>query len=449
MQVEIACQIGTDNLRRLVPKDYAAFILCAFEVGLAALDRENPLGPWRRRAFREMFHIFQLVRRMQEHQERNFDSAADLTVRVSGRGAEIGATVFPEDLRLDQGRCDAPLSTDRIIQKGYALAIEAGETPPSEQVAIHHGLVAAASLQPLEVPDDQVPGLVRRALFDFESIGNPDPQILDWVTERLLTIINAHLPDTREKFDKWFFPGKGNLIKAIADKARSPGGKLPHDEVRKAVLHLGWQSYAWMAQCLDAFGRWFERALPEPLSEAERPLFDQLFFAQPEWGNLPLVLIMERGQFIRSLLIDLWQNPGDVDLIRKIHRLLHVYAEMATKRRKADRRIKDRAKGSQAVRGRKRRNGRGLSEMEPELGDAAPVGDEPLLEKIAQVLADSYSLDCPDCLAPWTMRVDGFRPSVTGKSIELELACQCGRTCKSFSIPEEDFRSLVGPLIGQ
>jgi hypothetical protein len=227
-----------------------------------------------------------------------------------------------------------------LITRGEAQARQAGYPRPTIAQAIHHGLVEAARRNPLSVPDEKVPGLIRAALFDVDWAEEPEPALVKTVTERLLTALHPHLTDATQDFEKWFLGTKNSLLHQLAKQRRSPGGALEEDEVRQALLHLGWQAYAFAGNCLHAQMRTFQNAMPDPLSKRERLYFEHMHLPQPYLGNLPLVLLAPRLGFVKELLWELWEGLPDQTLVPVFHRLLDWYAVMAARRRQADRRIK-------------------------------------------------------------------------------------------------------------
>ena len=112
--------------------------------------------------------------------------------------------------------------------------------------------------------------------------------------------------------------------------------------MRRMLQDLGWDSYSYVADCLHVMMYVFQRLLPEPLTEAERLRFEQMYVKQSHFGQLPLALLVERFGFLKGVLWDIEETPSNRDAIRVFYRLLGYYGEMASIRRTSDRRIKAR-----------------------------------------------------------------------------------------------------------
>src|SRR4051812_40578109 len=94
------------------------------------------------------------------------------------------------------------------------------------------------------------------------------------------------------------FSGRNNsLVKQIAQQRRAEGGQLQKEEVRTALLRLGWDAYVYLSGCLSLQMQAVARSLPEPLNSAERRIFEEMHLPQPHYGNLPLLLLGERLEF--------------------------------------------------------------------------------------------------------------------------------------------------------
>jgi hypothetical protein len=336
-ELALQCVTGPDRLRRFYPlTSFEGFLAQAWLGGLAVLwQRQNVRGN-ELHSYRAMRFLLLRVRRMTEHFRHRFDSSRDLTVVPSGRTEPGKRDVLPDDLGLDTRGCGQRWGVKELIARGEAQARQAGYPRPTIAQAIHHGLVEAAHRNPLPVPDEKVPGLIRAALFDVDWAEEPDPTLVETVTERLLTALWPHLEDTGQDFEKWFLGPKNSLVHQLAKQRQSPGGVLPEGEVRRVLLHLGWQAYAFAANCLHAQMRTFQNALPKPLNKRERLYFEHMHLPQPYLGNFPLVLLAPRLGFVKEVLWELWEALPERTLVPVFHRLLDWHATMAARRREAD-----------------------------------------------------------------------------------------------------------------
>src|SRR5262249_41964565 len=153
-----------------------------------------------------------------------------------------------------------------------------------------------------------------------------DPKLVTLVTERVSGALHNHLEDTTQQFEKWFLGSKNSFVHQIAKQRRSRGGQLDDDTVREVLLHLGWTAYGYMSNCLSAQMQTVARALPEPLTTEERAVFAQMHLPQLYFGNLPLVLVIERFGTIKDVLWEVWERLPDTAPIAVLHRLLDYYS---------------------------------------------------------------------------------------------------------------------------
>lgn len=344
------CYRGPDRLRRIVP-------LCTFEElidvgavgGLAVLHGVRGFSSEVDNSYRAMFLIHQHVRGrayggtrgMKEHLTREFDYSRDLYVRRLGRTADDQRNVLPDDVGLNNHGEGHRLSVGQLTENGRRAAVKAGYRNPTSKHAIAFGLFQAAQLNPLEVQPEGVPALVRMALFDVDpSKDVPSEELLEQVKERLLEAIDSHLLDPQEEFDRWFVGPGNSLVKQIAQQKLKRGGELQREEVRGALLHLGWEAYGYVGQCVHALMRTVKNSMPDPLDDKEKRLFEQMHEGQPCFGDLPLALLAERSSFLRRAVLTIWHEPDDPNHVRILHRLLSYYSDVSRKRREADRQSK-------------------------------------------------------------------------------------------------------------
>jgi hypothetical protein len=260
----------------------------------------------------------------------------------------------------------------------------------------------------LTVAEARVPELVRSALFDVSWGDEPDAELVANVTDRLLTALDPHLEDDGRAFDKWFLGPKNSLVHQLAKQKLSPGGVLEEGEVRRVLLHLGWQAYQYAGNCVHAQLRTLQNAIPEPLSEGERLRFEHMHLRQPYLGNLPLVLLAPRLGLTQELLFQLWEGLPDQSLVPVFHRLLDYYATMASRRREADRRIK-----------------RGRSIRLVEAAQIPPPKDQRFQELAAEV-REREGIDCGCPRRDWWAELRG-RPGPTVRIMHRCVYCDYER----------------------
>jgi hypothetical protein len=338
--------VGRDGLRRVAPVGpVGVHVDRAWCGGLALLCRHRQLDPGRQLDYRVMWFLYQRARGMRQHLRRSFHWSRDLFVTASGREAPEEVSVIPILVakKGDEGQAVPWVrpGVRELRDRGYEAARAAGIAKPTPHQAIHYGLASYAKDDPLSVPDHEVPQLVRKALFDYDPTGpEPDTELLENVYERASKALMKHTGDATPAFNTWFSGRNNTFVKQIAKQRRARDGELKPEAVRGALLRLGWDAYQYVAGCLSLQMQAVAKALPEPLTPAERKVFDEMYLPQPHYGNLPLLLLGKRIGFLRSVVLDLWENPGDRRAVGALHRLLQYYAVMAPDRRGADRRRK-------------------------------------------------------------------------------------------------------------
>jgi hypothetical protein len=331
-----------DGQRRFFPAgSLGVYEPHAWAAGLAVLIEAKRLSAAEAFSYRAMHLIFGRAHHMHAHLDRAFSSAADLTVRRSGRGGGVEATILPDTLGKDSADRGRRWSVTRLLDKGRARAKRDGLNRCPQAQAIAYGLLVSAELNPLEVANVEAAILVRMALFDCEAQECAlSEETIKQVEERLLLAFEAHQDDTQAAFDKWYRGGKSNLPKSLANQAGAAGGRLDVGLVQGALLELIWRSYQYESTCLNMFAQAFMQALPHPLSSVERSFFAQMYQPQAYLGGLPLALVLERSILLQPALVEIWESPGDRSLWRILWRLLQYYSEMISSRRRADRQSK-------------------------------------------------------------------------------------------------------------
>src|SRR5262249_18009338 len=195
-------------------------------------------------------------------------------------------------------------------------------------------------LDPRDLTRAETRNLVRLALFDLgPSSTGVSESVVRRVGERLRQGLEGHLDDGTKEFHRWFFDGIDNLVHQIAKKKR-PGGPLPREMVRQAMLEVVFRAFARVGECVHQQMRAFREALPEPLRGTERAIFNSLYQGQAWLGGLPLILLYDRFEFLREALLAMWTRPQDRGLQGTLLRLLQFYGEMTAKKRAADRQYK-------------------------------------------------------------------------------------------------------------
>jgi hypothetical protein len=414
---------------------------------------------------------------MKEHLTRKFEHARDLYIRSSGRLTDDAQDVLPEDVGLNSRGEGDRLSVAHLTESGRRAAQETGgcRNPISKQ-AIAFGLLEAAKLNPLEVRDEEVMPLVRMALFDIDSSeGAPLEELVEIVAERLLEAIDRHLDDFQEAFDQWFSGSSNSLVKQIAQQKSKRGGELPREDVRQALLHLGWRAYGYVGQCVHTLMRTIKNAMPDPLNDEEKRLFERMYESQPYYGDLPLALLAERLSFLRLAILAIWESPQDQDNVRVLHRLLWYFADMVSRRREADRQSKRRSQGDPptsleepcSVDGAAKEDA-ALNTDDPDLEDvrhvsrnrgrsvrlidnlhSRPSTEEGPFAEVADHIRELYRIKCDAHCGHWEYyrEKEGTENEET-ESVYIMMRCECGRVAQKLEIPLREFADHARNVLG-
>jgi hypothetical protein len=424
--LSLQCVMDSDGVRRFYPwNSFATFLALASTGGLAILCQRQSLTAHQRHSYRAMRLLFLHAHRMAEHFRHRFDSSRDLTVAPSGRSEPGEKDILPEDLGLDTQGQGQRWSVKELIERGEREARIAGLPRPTMAQRIHCGLIEAARLNPLGVVEEKVPGLVRSALFSLDPSDEPTPEVIEIVTERLLTALHPHLEEDSSAFAKWFLGPKNSLIHQLAKQKTSPGSALNEGDVRRALLHLGWQAYQYASNCVRAQMRTLQNALLEGLTDREQLLFEHMHLPQGYLGGLPMVLLAPRLGFIKELLWQLWEELPDKRLVPVLHRLLDDYASMVVRRRQADRLIK---------------SGRPVRFVEAKY---VPRTQSERFQEIAAEVRELEGIDCGCPRREWRAELIG-RP---GSDIRIMHYCTDCSYQKETILPRQKFIEIAQAIL--
>lgn len=335
----LAYATSTDERRFRDADGVEKYVARAFAAGVAILDRLRGLTREQRLEYRAPYFIYQYVQQTHAHFDCNFLSKRQLIIKRGSRGENKERNVLPPDFGYNLAGRGPRWTVDRLLETGDEVASEAIGRRPTTAESIAHGLFAAARLSPARLNTADARDAVRLALFDSNTlIARPRRRLVACVQDRLYRLLDRHLDESQADFDEWFFPAGGrNLLAAIARQPNRSGGVLSKEEVAGALLHLAWDAYLRLAECLGAFGQAFAAALPQRLTRREQTLYDVLMMPHRYFGGLPRWLLMERVEFLKPVLEALLRDPKDRELVGALHRLLAWYPEMVRKRREADR----------------------------------------------------------------------------------------------------------------
>lgn len=469
--IPIDCYTGSNGLRRLVfNRSHEELMDLGVIGGLAVLHGINGFDRQVDHSYRSMQLINQHVRGrayrdergMKERIRRNFNHSRDLNIRQSGRIVDCERNVLPEQLGNNSAGEDVQFNVGQLTELGRSAATTAGYRNPISKVAIPFGFYEIAKGQPLELEPAEVPSLVKMSLFDLDTEAEPPTDdVLQIVTDRLLTAIDKHLDDSQEQFDNWF-TGTGNtLVKQITRGKTKPGGDRSRKEVQGALLFLGWQSYQYVGQSLHALMRTIKNSMPVPLNDAERVIFERMHESQACYGGMPLALIAERAEFLRPAVLAIWNDPENEAHVHTLNRMLAYYGEMVTKRREADRRSKAKCSSKSSTSSRKcsaepaaednadpnrktcqpekkhqsqSQSSPGTVQFVDNLHSPRRVGSDSFA-KIAEHIRELRQIGCESRCEKWDYRRQGKSKT----SVTIVAQCECGETHRQIKMSIEEF----------
>jgi hypothetical protein len=411
------------------------FVLAASVGGLAILDHLRNLDAEQTFAYHAARLIFQQAGKTRERFGRAYREATDLLLPGSHGNRLDQSGILPETVGLSAGE-GRPWTVRELLLHGRKHANATGDSHPSTGRCIAYGLFVAAQRNPIDprtLSEAEAKVLVRLALFDIQADdAGRDEGLERRATERLLLAMERHIQDGTEAFDRWFFEGRDNLIHLISKQVQ--GGAIPRPAVRRALLKLTFGAFDFVGDCVCLQMQAFQRALPQPLDETERAVFGGLYFKQPHLGGLPLVLLLERFDFLREAILSLMHEPGDRRRIGVLLRLLEYYASMTSTRRQADREKKQMALSRNANNGIAR-----VGEIEDDVATAGTpdsAESRKLLEIFDQI-RESREVRCPcgkeaDLIGDWT------KGGVEDDDFTIEFECgKCGRKIPVVTTREE------------
>ena len=456
------------GFRNLMPDcGFGLLTALGFDGGLAVKQATSPDRKELARVYGKMYLIYQYVsghgpgnrRGMKEHWTRSFGHPEDLGIRRPGRVAYDCNDVLPDNVGLDSQGRGHRWSVDELLNIGRRAASADGHENPDCRTVIAYGLFEAAKKNPLEISDEEALALICSALFDIECYDRaPLEQTIRIVEERFLKIITRHLDDSTEEFNEWCFGPKNSLVKLITEK-KKPKGDLTRHEVRQALVHLGWESYRHVGDCIHEMMETIADSLPIPLNEEERRFFAMRCQRQPCFGNLPLVLLLEHSHLLKLPVLAIWNEPGNPRHAHVLHRMIAYYADMVRTRREADRRFKPSPKDRSAKSGGKPQSATPKTAADTNRRDGIPnayqtdsVEDEgstpesaevtcnsgseypKTSKKLAAVLRKEYGIGCDRGCTQWDCHPEpGSVDPVT-----IVVTCECGNVIREIEISFEE-----------
>jgi hypothetical protein len=419
---------------RILPTDTGALINYSIPIGIEILREAKSLTGEQVFGLRAHVLAYRWLRARGAKLRRSFSSPADLRLRRPDLVTADHRDILPPDLGLDARGRGRRWNIAELMKQGLAAAAEAGIRRPRNAEVIAHGLLAAALRNPLDSAPAGKRTLIRMMLFAAPE-GIVEDEIREEIIARFCQAIEEHADDTAEKFDAWYSGGHSNLPKSLANRKTGSFGRLSVDEVKRVLQDLGWESHKTIANCAHATMRWVENSLADSLSSDARGWFEDVYLCRPQYGNLSLVMLMDRAGLLKPIVLRLWESPNDPALLGAFYRLLHFYEAMVDTRRAADRESK---KAQQCERMTTLKMPRAHIEKPIVIADQLQATSS-LLK-----LARSKGIRCANC-----GRELDFQPAGLvlddANSIECHGTCTCSSRKKVIQIPWEEAIAAVEP----
>ncbi|MFL6545281.1 MAG: hypothetical protein ACJ8LM_08905 [Candidatus Udaeobacter sp.] len=346
--LELECSTFKDGIRRFSPlsstdavepsgafrTDTFGFALKASVGGRALMWMRHDSNPFPLLTFEAGRLFLQYAQHLRESLGPARDLSEALHVCHAGRTYNGDEDVLPPDIGLDSNGEGERWSVARLEQEGRHEAKLRKITEPTKNDCIRLGLLAAATCNPLRIPDAEANQLTRMALFALGPDSKPvTKEDLEFVASCIQKSIEKKQEVSTEEFRIWIEDPKSSLIRSIE---RSKGNKLNRPQIRRAMLDLAWYSVMSFAVTIDVQMRAFRAAINEQFSLEEDFLFAQSFFANPVFGGLPLILLLDRFDLVGEAVTDFWLEPNErrTAIIRT---KLYYYSVIVGNRRESDR----------------------------------------------------------------------------------------------------------------
>lgn len=279
---------------------------------------------------------------MQEHTRHRREFIGDsrqllneLRICAGARREHSQNSILPCDFGITANGLGRHWSLADVRRAGLEAARLKGIESPQHLDIVRLGLLEGAKLRPLRLTKSELRSILRQSLFVPTTTVSRSQ--LAYVADRILTNLDDAIddddPDALKRWIEDRDSSQPRMIEKLLDC------KMDRDQVRAAIVELGWRATVMVAECIDAQFQVFRNALSEPLSPAENLLFEQTFLMN-RWFFLPLAMLHDRLEFLREAILDLWTNPDDRDAVGVVQGLLYAYSSMIENRREADRRIK-------------------------------------------------------------------------------------------------------------
>jgi hypothetical protein len=351
-QLSLECVISPDGFRRFTPigalpgrsekstlglryiEELGGLVAVAAAGGATILADRGVTPKGHLLTYREAWLVQEHTRHRNEFIGDSRQLLKELRICAKARIELSQRSILPCDLGVGASGSGQPWSMADVQRAGLEAARAMSIEAPDQIDVVRLGLFEATKVRPVRLSRSEIQSIVRQSLFVLTPAVSRSQ--LAYVTRHILSSLAEILEGDLDSLTRWIEDRETNQLHKIEKLNECP---MERDQVRAAIIELGWRATVMMAECVDAQFRVFRDALQEPLTPSENVLFEQTFLMNRSF-YLPLVILHDRIEFLREAILNLWMNPDDGDALGAVHGMLYVYASMIEKRREADRRYK-------------------------------------------------------------------------------------------------------------
>lgn len=324
--IRLDCYLGVDGHRRFQPEsgDWRSLIVNCFMAGVAIRTALEKLPQDHRTNVRVQFYASQWMKHRQDYLTRRFRYSRDLFVRPSKRAIDSSRHVMAE------------ISAFHPALDSIKSVREMSPTDSDGMKGFYNGLYQIAkSINVKDWTTQQFKLTIRDSLLLHKNSLLELTQVkLEEVNERLTKKIMRQFDHAPDRITEWLTSSGTNLPTVL--KRQSGEVSLTRQEVNTGLFELGWRGFEDSAINVNATMRMVRNAI-EDLNQNELSFFDSLYLNQSRLCDFPVLLLLDRHDFLAPALADIW-NGGDIDKpISAIQNLLYFYGSMVRHRRTADR----------------------------------------------------------------------------------------------------------------
>lgn len=426
------CMIDKGGFRRFYPaKPCKVFVFEASLVGHAILADRGKVAQDSNFSLHEARLFNQFSRCTREYLGETIKLGRLLNISPAGRPDAGTKDILPNDLELGATGSGQQRQVLLFKERGIEEAQSAGIAHPTPDQIAWYGLYDAALKAPLPATQAETEDLLKLA---FYTLG-PDaakvvPAAVDYVTKHVRASLKDHIDDSTEGFDRWIEDPKANLLSRLAKRKDC---RWSREELRRAMLELGWRSFRMLAQCTDACMKAFVASLPQPLTTEEKKLFARTYLAHRDFGGIPLVLLHDRFEVIKPAVLGIWNKPGSRKAVGVLRRLVWYYAEIVANRRAGDRQYKRRSS-------QKNEDDRPAVDLPLfEEAQATPHEADSEFKQIALRIARDNGHSCNFEGIPWDARLVDEGP----RGVIIDITCPVRGFGETLSVSKETFAAIA------